>query len=205
MRFLFSILFFVQCSFALSINESLLKIHAVLLPKIVLMDYNFENKLRDNTITIAILYDANEYKSAVLLKEELQNRYQNRIKNYTIKTVLLPYSKVKYSSANLYYLLPSKKSNVKKVIQRAREQDALTFSYIASDLKRGVMLSLKIGAKIKPIINLKAVRSNNITFRPVLLKISHIYTTKSLNNESSKSIYNQRRDIFFIASAGKQI
>jgi len=99
-RYFLLLLLLYQYSFALSINESLLKIHAVLLPKIVLMDYNFENKLRDNTITIAILYDANEYKRAVLLKEELQNRYQNRIKNYTIKTALL-YFTLEYGSSTV--------------------------------------------------------------------------------------------------------
>ncbi len=177
MKYLLLIFLLVESLFSLSINESLLKIHAVLVPKIYLMDYDFKEKLKDNSITIAILYNSNSYRSAVLLKNEITLKYHNKIKSYKIKTILLPYNKVNNSYANLYYLLPTNIKNIKKVIKQAQKVKALTFSYSKDDLKSGIMLSLEVGKKVKPIINLHAVRSSDITFRPILLKISNIYTT----------------------------
>jgi len=165
------------------------------------MDYNFEKKVKNNNIVIAILYDTNEYKSALLLQNEILNRYQNHLKNYTLKTIVVPYSKVKQVYANLYYLLPTKNSNIQKVVKKAEALHALTFAYSSHDLKRGIMLSLKIGAKIKPIINLSAVKNNNITFRPVLLKISHIYTQEENSKQLPKSnnCYKNKMNISYYA------
>lgn len=176
MKYILLIFLLVQSAFSLSINESLLKIHAVLVPKIYLMDYNFKEKLKDNSITIAILYDSSSYRSAVLLKDKIETKYHQKIESYKIKTVLLPYSKATKSYANLYYLFPTTTENIKTVISQAQQLKALTFSYSKSDLKDGIMLSLEVGKKVRPIINLRAVKSNDITLRPVLLKISNMYT-----------------------------
>jgi len=184
MRYIFLLSFLISFSFAFSINDSLLKIHAVLLPKIYLMDYNFKNKIKDNTITIAILYDANSYRNAVSLDEKIKDRYKNKIQDYNVKTVLLPYNKVSTFNANLYYLFPSNIKNIKRTVKKAKEVKALTFSYLNNDLKDGIVLSLEIGKKVKPIINLNAAKSADITFRPVLLKISNIYTSKDNNTFS---------------------
>ena len=59
----------------------------------------------------------------------------------------------------------------------------MTFSYLESDLKYGVMLSVKIGANVKPIINLEAIKANNITLRPILLDISLIYRKLSKKSD----------------------
>ncbi len=47
------------------------------------------------------------------------------------------------------------------------------------------MLSLNISKKIKPIVNLNAIRASNITFRPVLLDISKIYVDRNIKIPSS--------------------
>jgi len=175
MKYILLFIFFTHILFALSINESLLKIHAVLVPKISLMDYDFKRKLKDNAIVLAILYDKNDYKNAKFLQATIENRYHKKLENYTLKTLVIPYKKVAKTDASLYYLFPTDKKTIKKVVKKAKEEEALTFSYATTDLNEGVMLSLKVGTKVKPIINLHAVKINHIIFRPVLLKISHIY------------------------------
>ena len=142
------------------------------------MDSNFQKKIKNNSIKIAILYDANSYQSALLLKDKIETRYPNKIQDYTIQTVLLPYNKKITYDANLYYLFPTDSKNIQLIINKAKKIKALTFSYLNSDLNNGIMLSLDIGKKVKPIINLNAAKSGEITFRPILLKISKIYTTQ---------------------------
>jgi len=178
MKYILFLFMLVSNIFAISVNESLLKIHAVLIPKIYLMDYDFKEKIKHNSITIAILYEPHDYKNALLLEKEIEIKYHNKIEKYNIKTVLVNYKNINKAQANIYYLFPTTDKNIKKTITVSKEKHALTFSYLSKDLKNGVMMSLEIGSKVKPIINLGAVKSNNITFRPVLLKISHIYTNE---------------------------
>lgn len=161
--------------FAFSINESLLKVHATLVPKISLMDYKFNEKLKNNTITIAIMYNESEYKDAKFLKDKIDIRYQDGIQSYKVKSKLVVYENVKKAQANVYYLFPTSEHNIKETVQQAQENSALTFSYLRDDLKYGVMISLNIGNKIKPVLNLEAIKMYNIALRPVLLDISSIY------------------------------
>jgi len=175
MKYLILLFLFTTTIFGLSINESLLKVHAVLVPKIYMMDYEFKQKLHDNSIVIALLYDKKSYKSAISLKNKIDLKYKNGIKKYSVKIDLVPYHEVSNIKANIYYLFPTDAKNIKQVVKIANYNHALTFSYLEDDLKHGIMLSLKVGNKVKPIINLNATKSNEITFRPVLLKISKIY------------------------------
>ena len=175
--------------FALSINESLLKIHATLVPKIYFMDYKFKEKLKNNTLSIAILYQKGEYKEANLLKKKIETRYKNGIKSFKIITELVLFSKVERSHANIYYLFPSSVKNIKKVVALAKENRAITFSYLQSDLSHGVMISVDISKKIKPIINLHAIKRNHIALRPILIDISTIYR-KAVSSKTINQILN---------------
>ena len=176
MKTTFLILFLVSTSFALSINDSLLKIHATLLPKVYLMDYNFKNKIQNKTIVIAILYSNTTYQSAKSLKEKIEARYPNGINKYKIVSKLVSYKKLATTQANIFYMLPASHELIEKSVKYAQKELALTFAYDKKDLNYGVMISLNISKKIKPILNLKALKINEIEMRPMLINISLIFT-----------------------------
>lgn len=175
MRFLFIIFILYSSIFAHSINESLLNIHATIVPKLPLMDYNFKQKLDKNSISILIYYDNIDYNHAKKLKEKIDLKYANGLKSHPVETKLILYSQNDSLQANIYYLFPSNQEDIKKTLKNARANNAMTFSYSADALSYGCMISLDIGAKVKPIINLDAIKSNNISIRPVLIDISNIY------------------------------
>ena len=176
MKTLILLLTLTSSIFALSINDSLLKVHATLVPKIYLMDYKFKDKLKNNTITIAIMYKDNEYQDAKRLKGLIKHKYENGIKSYNVDPILVNYKNIKTAEANIYYLLPAKSKEIIKVVQKAATNDALTFAYLRDDLEHGVMISLNVSKKIKPLLNLTAIKTHNIALRPVLIDISAIYT-----------------------------
>ncbi|MEA1891255.1 MAG: YfiR/HmsC family protein [Campylobacterota bacterium] len=180
MKTLILLLVLVGSIFGTTINESLLKVHATLVPKISLMDYKFKEKIKNNTITIAIMYKNNEYKDAKSLKKKIDTRYKNGIKSFKVSSKLVPYSDIAKTEANIYYIFPAEVSTIKKVVKQANKNSALTFSYLKEDLKHGVMISLNVSKKIEPILNLSAIKTHNITFRPVLIDISIIYNETSL-------------------------
>jgi len=181
MKTVLLLLVLISSSFALTINDSLLKIHATLIPKVYLMDYNFKKKLHNRTITIAILYEKSEYKSAKSLKEKIKFRYPEGINSYKIVSKLVPYREVSNSDANIFYMLPSSKTMIQKSVKHAQKNYALTFAYNKKDLNYGVMVSLNVAKKIRPILNLEAIKLNDIEMRPILIQISQIFTY-SLNN-----------------------
>jgi hypothetical protein len=74
--------------------------------------------------------------------------------------------------------MPATKEKMKKVLLLAQKNKILTFSYSKDDLAHGSILALNIGKKVKPIINLKALKESNISIRDVLLKISTVYKDK---------------------------
>jgi len=158
-----------------SINESLLKIHATLIPKIYLMDYKFEDKLKNNTISIAIIYHDNNYKEAQVLKNRIETRYKEGLKSYHVSAQLITYDDLTTASANVFYLLPSTKEDINRAVKQANHYQALTFSYLSEDLKYGVMISLNVEKNVKPILNLEAIKLHKISLRPVLIDISNIY------------------------------
>ena len=179
MKTFFLILSLVTASFALNINDSLLKIHATLVPKVYLMDYNFKKKLHNKTMVIAILYENNTYKSAKSFKEKIVARYPDGINAYKIVAKLVPYSQVSSSEANIFYMLPTSTKMIRQSVKHAQQESALTFAYDKKDLNYGVMISLNVAKKIKPILNLEAIKINNIEMRPILIKISLIFTYSS--------------------------
>ncbi len=179
MKYLFIFSFFVSTLLSASINESLLKIHATIVPKISLMDYDFEKKLVNNEIIIAIYYEKTETKEALWLKENILSKYKDGIKGYKLKCHLIKYDEQKNQSANIIYLFPTNTKKILKTTQLVKEYKSLTFSYSQDDLKNNVMISVNIASNVKPIINLDAIKDNNVTLRPILLKISQRYENEN--------------------------
>jgi hypothetical protein len=121
------------------------------------------------------------YKDAKLLKKQINSRYANGIKSFSIETKLYTYSDINRIDANIYYLFPSSKKSIQKAVQKAQSNKAITFSYLKEYLEYGVMISIDVSKKIKPILNLTAIKDNNIMMRPILLDISTIYTKKEIS------------------------
>jgi hypothetical protein len=201
MKHLLFFLLFTSSVFALNINESLLSIHATLVPKIPLMDYEYDKKIKDNSIVVALLYENINYKNALLLKKMIDEKYTKGIKSYNIITKLVSYKNLNKTDANIYYLFPTNNKKIKRTIDRANKNHALTFSYLKEDLQYGVMISLNIDDKIKPVLNIDAIKMYNIVFRPVLLDISLIYKIQGKNLLQYHNLRGFNTSSIFIAFA----
>lgn len=156
------------------------------------MDYKFQEKIQNNTISISIVYNNNEYSDAKKLKSLIENRYKNGLKTYKVKATLVSYQESNKLDANIYYLFPTNKRDIKEIIDQASHNSALTFSYNRDDLNYGVMISLNVAKKIKPLLNLEAIKTHNISLRPVLIDISTIFVKEldsSINRSKMRSFY----------------
>lgn len=181
MKKILLLLLFYSHIFALSIDESLLNIHATLLPKLALMDSNYKEKLNEGSLSIVVFYSRMNHASAKLLRKNILTKYANGIKNHPIKVTLLSYHHLRHTKGNIYYLMPADTKKIKEVLILAQKEKILTFSYLKDDLAQGSMIALSIGAKVKPILNLTAVKECKVSIRDVLLKISTIYNNEEVN------------------------
>lgn len=161
---------------ASSINKSILEVHATILPKIFLLEYNYKKLIKNDSITITILHDNSDYKNALYLKDTIDKKYL-QLNSYPLEIILTSYNDLINASkaTNILYMLPSKTDNIIKAIKIAKTYKALTFSYKNSDLKNDVMISISNKIKTKPILNLNAIKNSRISFKPILLSISEIY------------------------------
>jgi hypothetical protein len=160
-----------------TLSDDLLRIHATLLPKTILMDYKFKQKLAGNTILIHLLCRSANNFSAHKLRRYIQDKYKDGINGMPVDVSILNYDEVigQLPPASLYYLFPAAPGQITSALKKIQPQERLVFAYDPEDLQYGAQIGLHIGRKIKPILNVDALKAGGITLRPALIKISELY------------------------------
>jgi len=177
MKIIFLILLLSTFVFSKTINNSLLKIHANIMPKVLLLEKNIKEKIKNNTINITIAYEESNYKEMKFLEQSIKREYPNGISGYEIKIEFIDYKAFKECNidTNILYIFPSSKENIKMLIKGYNDCNTITFASDKEYLKYDAMISIDVGKKVKPIVNLVAVKKFGIAFKPVLLSISKVF------------------------------
>ena len=177
MRYFLSIIFIVTNLYTSTLNNTLLEIHATLIPKILLLQNNIKQNINDQTINITIVYDQNNYKDMKFLKQAIKTKFPDGVSGYKIDIKTTEYESFKkcYNNTHLVYMLPSSRENIEMIVKAHKAYKVVTFAYDKKYLSSDVMFSVHLDREVKPIINLKAVKSSGISFRPILLSISKVY------------------------------
>ena len=155
-------------------DDDVLEIFSKILPRFVLMD-NQKTKLKDE-IDICVLHNLVDERSALSLIDKINNNYPNGLKNYKIKFTHDNYSNIAAcQDSQLIFLFNSSDKEIADALLFAKKQKSLTVSYDDALLSRGVEISLFLGRKIVPYINIKALQKNGMEMDNLLLRISKIY------------------------------
>lgn len=181
MKNVFSLLFILSHLFnnsalpASTYDDDTLEIFSKILPRFVLMSSQ-KDKLKDE-ISICVLHSTVDENSAASLIGKVAKNYPDGIKNYKIKLISSSYSNIDSClNTQLLFIFNSDDKNIKKSIEFSNNNSTLTMSYDSILLKDGIGVSLFLGRKITPYINVKAVQKNGIELNNVLLRISKIYS-----------------------------
>ncbi len=155
-------------------DDDVLEIFAKILPRFVLMN-DQKNSLTDE-IDICILHNAVDQRDALSLIDKINTNYPNGLNTYKIRFRNGDFSNLdSCKNAQLIFLFGSSQKNITDALKYANEQKSLTVSYDEKMLKNGVEISLFLGRKIIPYINIKALQKNGIKLDNILLRISKIY------------------------------
>jgi len=162
-------------------DNAILKVHATILPKIIFMDYNFKQKTEDDKVLITLICERNYNGEAVQFKQMIENKYKNGINGYTIDIKVVNYENIKtdIAKSTIYYLFPISENEIRKVVKILQDSEVMIFSSDKNDLSFGSDISINIGKKIKPILNMGSLKKKNIRLHSALINISEIYYKKS--------------------------
>lgn len=155
-------------------DSDILNIYSKMLPRFVLMS-NKKEKV-DKEIKICILYDKVDERDALLLVKKINTNYPNGIKDDKIKLLMGDYSSLDIcKNSQSAFLFNSNEKNIKNAISFLNRQEVLSIAYDAQALENGAQISLFIGRKVQPYINIKEILDNNIVLDNILLRVSKIY------------------------------
>lgn len=172
-------IFFGSSSLYASYDEDTLNIFSKIIPRFVLMSSQ-KNKVTD-TIEICILHEKLDERFALSLKEKVNANYPNGLNNYKIKMMLSNYSNMNLcENSQLLFLFNSNEENIQNSLHFAKSHTILTMAYDANLLEKGVNISLFMGRKIMPYVNIHSINQNAIEFDNTLLRISKIYSTTDI-------------------------
>jgi hypothetical protein len=167
---------FIQSADSATLRDDLLRIHATLLPKTILMDYKFGQNLENNTILIGLLCRKTDIFSAQKLRRYILEKYKDGIKGMSVDVKIINYNEVdrKWPSVSLYYFFPAAPQQIRAAMKKIKKK-RIVFVYDPQDLMYGAHIGLQIGRQIKPVLNVDALKANDITLRPALVRISALY------------------------------
>lgn len=170
------ILFILNSSnlFSSTYNEELLEVFSKIAPRLVVMS-NQTNDIRSD-INICVVNDPLDDKYGSLLIHKIQKNYPNGVKNYKLKLINTNYSGLNAcQQADIAIMFDTDDQSIEKSLKFFNRNRILTFSYNPKYLEYGVGVTLYIGKKVVPYINLDALRKNRIELDNTLIQISKIY------------------------------
>lgn len=156
-------------------DDDILNIYSKMLPRFIFMSSQKEKVVED--VEICILHDAIDERDAGLLMDKVNKNYPKGIKSYKIKLLSEDYNNIQEcKNAQTAFLFNSNEKNIQKAISFFNRQKILTISYNAELLENGAQISLFIGRKVQPYINIDEILKNNIKLDNILLRVSKIYS-----------------------------
>lgn len=162
---------FVNFVYAFSYNDILLKAQASIFPKIILLDKKLNNKLIDGKIVYTIVYEKDDYNTALEINKFIDANYKGLFNEYAYKINLVEFSDLSNETeASAIYVLNSDKY-IKKAAEVAKHKGIVTFAYDINNLKNGLLFSLMIEKSSVLYLNKENLYTQTVNFVDSLYRI----------------------------------
>ena len=177
-----SIFFSLTQLHASNYDDDVLTIYAKIIPRFILMSSQKE-QLRER-IDICLVSEEIDEKFVDSLAQKIDDDYPHGIKNYKINFIKTRYAQKEVcQEAPLAFLFNTEKNNLRSFVTFAKEQKILTIAYDDKTLKDGVDISLFLGRKIVPYLNMRTILGKKIELDNILLRISKLYSNMDGSDE----------------------
>lgn len=171
MRILTLIFILNTLLFGYNYNDLLLKAQASIFPKIMLLDKKLEEKLVNGKIVYTIVYDKDDYDTALEVNEYIEANHQGHFDEYEYSVNLVEFSDLSdETEATAFYALNSNE-NIKKVANIAKNKGVVAFSYDIDNLKKGLLFSLMLEKSTVLYLNKENLHIQKVDFVDSLYQI----------------------------------
>ncbi|MBU0632495.1 hypothetical protein KKA17_07610 [bacterium] len=186
----------VSLAFGYSYDDVLLKAQASIFPKIILLDKKIENKLVEGKIVYTIVYDKNDYYTALDISKYIEEKYHGHLGQYEYTVNLVEFSKLSDATeASAFYVLNLDKYT-DKIAEMAKERGVISFSYDINNLNQGIMFSLVIEKSTVIYLEKETLFTQKIDFVDALLQIVK-FTDKNTALNKIKNDSRLERDQWY--------
>lgn len=159
---------------AINYNEDILNIYAKMVPRFVIMSSQ-KNKIKDK-IEICILHEQLDERVANLLNNNIKRNYPDGLLNNPLHITQSYYRNLQScKESEIVFMFNTNKTDIDKTVKFLQENKILSMSYDISLLEKGADISLFIGRKVVPYINMKSASQKKIIFDNLLIRVSKIY------------------------------
>ncbi|WP_187648244.1 hypothetical protein [Nitrosophilus labii] len=159
--------------FAYSYDDFLLKTQAKIYPKLILLDKKIDKKLIDGKIQVGIVYDNDDFFTALLIKKLIKSMYGNKLDGYSFKIIPINMLNILNEKLNIFsylYILKSIPDRLKTLSLYVKKYRIVTFTYDKNDLQYGFLFSINLEKKPILYMNRKALEKE-FDFVPSLFQI----------------------------------
>jgi len=170
-RLLLILLLFPFLLFA-QIESEIIRIESKLFSKVLFLDYDYKDKLVNGKALFYVVYDSKN--SKMIAKEFAKNLNGKRVLGVEFKTELISINRVKNGVPTAYIAISKNVKNMTIIKRRAVEVSRLLF-VMDNEAIKNAMVSIYLGSKIVPIINIELIKSSGIELRPIIFKVGKVY------------------------------
>lgn len=154
---------------------NLLILQSKVFPKVILADYNINEKVIDNKIVFTILYEEIDTNIANKFKKMIEQNYP-KLKEYEVELRLLQYKdfsqKIQLDTA--YIFLLGKEKEITEISKFITNNKRLSFSYDKNYVDYGVIFGLEISSTVSLLLNLNSLKQSQINLENSIFKVTKI-------------------------------
>jgi hypothetical protein len=175
-RLLGLFLIFSTLLYAYSYNYQLLQVYAKIAPRMMLLVEDPASEPAEHYL-LCILYETGNEVEAESLRKMILSAYPDGLKSHPLDVRAVRFDEcTQCQDAALILMLDADERTIASAATKAHGLGIATMAYSSRFLKEGVMMSLDLGATVRPYLNLKAAKSAGIPVNDVLLRVSRIYS-----------------------------
>lgn len=157
-------------------DGTLLKAHARLLPKIMLLDKNLDKKLVNGKVKIVVVTESKDMQAAVEFRNDVTEAYQGRLMQLPLEIEIVDINSLEFSkAASALYILSLRDEQMLKAIKLAKKEEIISFAYNLDALSAGALVSVRLEVKTVIYFNRSVWQPDSIPLRPEFFKIARAY------------------------------
>jgi len=157
-------------------DSTLLKAHAKLLPKIILLDKGFDKKLVNGKVKIVVITNSKDMGSAIEFKNLIESSYKGKLMQFPLEVEIEDGDSLELSKrASAVYMMTLSSDQMQKALRLAKKENAVSFAYSLNDLSKGALVSVRVEAKTVIYFNRGSWDAESVQLRPEFFKIARAY------------------------------